>query len=73
MESYTTFQLNISKHVCEKCGKLCISSILSCKRGITSANIDEFYPTCMEMMSYTKFKINMPWHIGENDNIDNNK
>ena len=35
--------------------------------------IFEFYPTCMEMKSYTQFKINMPMHIGENDNIDNNK
>ena len=30
-KSYVKFQLNISKHVREKCGKLCISSILSSK------------------------------------------
>ena len=28
------FQLNMSKHIDEKCGKLCISSILNSKRGI---------------------------------------
>ena len=32
-KSYTTFQLNMSKHVGERCGKLRISSILSSKRG----------------------------------------
>ena len=31
----------MSKHVGEKCGKLCISSILSPKRGITPTNIPE--------------------------------
>ena len=30
-KSYEKFQLNISKHLGEKCGKLCISSILSPK------------------------------------------
>ena len=39
-KSYTNFQLNVSKHVGEKCGKLCISSILSSKRGITPTQID---------------------------------
>ena len=39
-KSYAKFQLDISKHVREKCGKLCISSILSSKRGITPTKID---------------------------------
>ena len=39
-KSYAKFQLNMSKHVKEKCGKLCISSILSSKRGITPTKID---------------------------------
>ena len=37
---YAKFQLNMSKHVIEKCGKLCIFSILSSKRGITPTRID---------------------------------
>ena len=40
IKSYAKFQLNMSKHVGEKCGKQCISSILSSKRGITPSNID---------------------------------
>ena len=39
-KSYTKFQLNISKHVGEKCGRLCISSILTSKRGIAPSKID---------------------------------
>ena len=39
-KSYAKFQLDISKHVREKCGKLRISSILSSKRGITPTKID---------------------------------
>ena len=38
-KSYAKFQLNMSKHVREKCGKLCISSILSSERGITPTKI----------------------------------
>ena len=38
--SYAKYQLNMSKHVREKSGKLCISSILSSKRGITPTKID---------------------------------
>ena len=34
------FQLNMSKRVREKCGKLCIFSVLSSKRGITPTKID---------------------------------
>ena len=39
-KSYAKFQLNMSKHVREKCRKLCIFSILSSKRGITPTKID---------------------------------
>ena len=39
-KSYSKFQLNVSKHVREKCGKLHISSILSSQRGITLSKID---------------------------------
>ena len=40
-KSYTKFQLNISKHIEEKCGKLCIFSIPSSKWGITPTKIDD--------------------------------
>ena len=39
-KSYVKFQLNMSKHVIEKCVKLCIWSILSFRRGITPTKID---------------------------------
>ena len=39
-KSYAIFQLNVSKRVREKCGKMCISSTLSSKRGITPTNIN---------------------------------
>ena len=39
-KSYAKFQLNMSKHVREKCGKLWFSSILSSKRGITPTKIN---------------------------------
>ena len=39
-KSYEKFQLIMSKQVEEKCGKLCISSNLSSKRGITPTKID---------------------------------
>ena len=39
-KSYKKFQLNMSKNVEEKCGKLCISSIRSPKRDITPPKID---------------------------------
>ena len=38
---YTKFQLNTSKHVEKKCGKLVISMIPSLKRGITLSKLDE--------------------------------
>ena len=44
----------MSKHVREKCGKLCISSILSSKRGKTPTKI-----------AYAKFQLNMSKHDGE--------
>ena len=34
------FQLNMSKYVRKKCGKMCFSSILGSKRDITPTNID---------------------------------
>ena len=40
-KSYTKSQLNVTKHVGEKCGKLCMSSILSSKMEITPTKIDE--------------------------------
>ena len=40
-KSYATFQLNISKHVGEKCGKLHISYILNSQSDITPSKIDE--------------------------------
>ena len=39
-KSYAKFQLNISKHVGKKCGKLHISESLKLKRGITPAKFD---------------------------------
>ena len=39
-KSYVKLQLNMSKHIREKCRILSISSILSYKRGITPTNID---------------------------------
>ena len=39
-QSYAKFELSMSKHVREKCGKLCISSILSSQRGITPTKIE---------------------------------
>ena len=40
-KSYKKFQRKMSKHVGEKCGKLCISSILISKRGITPTQIED--------------------------------
>ena len=39
-KSCAKFQLNMSKHVGEKCIKMCISYILSSQRGITPSKID---------------------------------
>ena len=39
-KSCAKFQLNMSKYVREKCGKLCISSILSSKRAITLTKLN---------------------------------
>ena len=39
-KSYAKFQLDMSKYVGEKCGKLHITYILSSKRGITPTKID---------------------------------
>ena len=40
---YAKFQLNMPKHVGVICGKLCISSIFSSKRGKTPTKIDANY------------------------------
>ena len=42
---YVKFQLNMSKHVMEKYGIVCISSILSSKRGITPRKLTEIDDT----------------------------
>ena len=39
-KSYTKFELNMSKHVGEKCGKLHICKSLKLKRSITPAKSD---------------------------------
>ena len=39
-KSYTKFELNMSKHVGEKCGKLHIFKSLKLKRSITPAKSD---------------------------------
>ena len=41
IKSYVKFQLNMSKHVSEKCGILSISRILSYKSGRTPTKIDK--------------------------------
>ena len=40
-KSYTKVQLNMQKHTEGKCGKLCISSIISSKKGITLTKSDD--------------------------------
>ena len=61
----------MSKHVWEKCGKLCISSFLSSKRDITPTKIDTnqqhsiLICKCIKIKSYTKFQLNMSKHVGE--------
>ena len=61
----------MSKHVREKCGKLCISSILSSQRGITPTKIGSKMTTLklalwyIKTKSYTKFELNMSKHVGE--------
>ena len=44
-KSYVKFQLNMSKHVREKCRILCISSILSSKRVITPTKLTQIDDT----------------------------
>ena len=63
-KSYANFQLNMSKHAREKCGILCISSILSSKRGITPTKIDASWwhsnMICSTgTQSHAKFQLNM--------------
>ena len=60
----------MSKHVGEKCGKLCISSILSPKRSITATKIDANGPLELNLKysktkSYVKFQLDMSKHVRE--------
>ena len=65
------FELNMSKHEREKCGKLCIFSILSSKRGITPTNINANWRhsnlicSTVKQSHYAKFELNMSKHVGE--------
>ena len=67
---YTKFQLNMSKHVREKFGKLCISSVLSSKRDKTDKNWRKLMTLVVDLKfikrkSSTKIKFNMSKHAGE--------
>ena len=62
----------MSKHVEEKCGKLCISNILSPKKGITPSKIDANWrqsnlicSTVKQIHMYVKFQLNMSKHVGK--------
>ena len=57
----------MSKHVREKCGKLCIFSILSSKRGITPTNINANLRHLMLISSTVKqsYELNILKHVGE--------
>ena len=55
-KSCAKFQLNISKNVGEKCGKLCISYILSSQRGITPSKIDAKWQHSILLCSTLKQK-----------------
>ena len=55
----------MSKHVREKSGKLCISSILSSQRGITPMTTLKLALWYIKTKSYTKFELNMSKHVGE--------
>ena len=70
-KSYTKFELNMSKHVEEKCGKLHICKEFevkkednSCKkwRNVMAFELDL---TCIKIKWYTIFEINMSKHVGE--------
>ena len=52
-KSYTEFQLNMSKHVGEKCGRLCISSILTSKRGIAPSTRGARVTGCAPVVSFS--------------------
>ena len=61
----------MSKRVREKCGKLCISSILSCKRGITPTKIDANWRpsnlicSTVRQSKNAKFQPDMSKHVRE--------
>ena len=55
----------MSKRVREKCGKLCIFSIRSSKRGITPTKIDGNWRQYSKTKSNAKFQLEMSKHEGE--------
>ena len=60
----------MSKHTGEKCGKLCISGILSPKRSITATKIDVNKPLELNLKysktkSDVKFQLDMSKHVRE--------
>ena len=69
---HAKFQVNRSKHVGGKCRKLCISSILSSKRGITPTKIDGNWRHSTLICSTVKqshmqnFTACVSKHVGEN-------
>ena len=66
--SCAKLQLNMPKHIDEKCGKLCIPSSLISKRGITPTKIDNTFELdlmSIEWKSYANFKLNIPKHVWE--------
>ena len=70
IKSYVNFQLNMSKHVREKCGILSISSILSYKkwqnsyknwRKLTTLELDRMF---IRRKWHAKFQVNRSKHVG---------
>ena len=61
----------MSKHVGENCGKLCISCILSSKRGITPSKLDgnrrhsKLDRMYITRKYHAKFQLNTSKHDGE--------
>ena len=65
-KSCAKFQLNMSKHVGVKCGKLHISYILSSQRGITPSKIDtKWRHSNLICSTLKKSHVNMSKHVGE--------
>ena len=70
-KSYAKFQLNISKHVEEKCGKLHTSYILSSQKGITPSKIgakwrqSNFICSTSKQSHVQNFQLNVSKHVRE--------